>query len=202
MIVDPVRIEGPSLETLPRPSDFGLGLPGWGRFLERFPGRGTNQFAPILAARRKHQDPASAFPLEPFFLVWRYSRRRAGGTLDASSGQSKRRRWPTEAALPRRLQLALKPAHDLIGFDRIGQVAFKALEHARSLPVGGCRHQNQICPALGASRSFRLTHEIILPPIRNVVHFKVGAFLRMNTLRSSARVGRIQLGAAGALGLR
>jgi hypothetical protein len=84
-----------------------------------------------------------------------------------------------------RLQLALKPTHHFIGFDRIGLVALKALEHARSLPVGRCRHQNQMCPALGASQSFRLTHDLILPPVRNVVHFKVGAFHRMNTLRIS-----------------
>jgi hypothetical protein len=81
------------------------------------------------------------------------------------SGMVCRRRWgPCEAAaLLRRLQLtASDPSRSLVGFERIPRLALLALERAPSFAAGG-RHQNQSGPAIGASRSFGLSHNINLP---------------------------------------
>ena len=54
-------------------------------------------------------------------------------------------------------QLAIKPARYDGRFERIGSLAIKALERALPLAAGRQR-QDQMGPALGASRSFRLAH--------------------------------------------
>jgi hypothetical protein len=71
--------------------------------------------------------------------------------------------------LPWRLQLALDPALGLIRFQRVRAVAFKALERARAFAAGRQR-QDQLRPAIGASRSLGLAHAIILPPVQNLVN--------------------------------
>ncbi len=75
-----------------------------------------------------------------------------------------RRRGPSEAGLFRRLQLtASDPSRSPVGFERIPRFALLALERAPSFAAGG-RHQNQSGPALGASRSFGLSHGTNVAP--------------------------------------
>ena len=50
----------------------------------------------------------------------------------------------------------------MFGFERVGAVAFEALERALTLAAGRQR-KDQKGPAAGASWSFGLAHEIILP---------------------------------------
>jgi hypothetical protein len=73
--------------------------------------------------------------------------------------------------LLRRLQLALKPAYRPFGFRGVWPITIKTLERARPLAVGWQR-QNQIRPALRASRSVRLAHGGIVPPLRKSVKLK------------------------------
>ena len=72
-----------------------------------------------------------------------------------------------------RLQLALEPAGCLFRFQRIRPLAIEALERAPSLAARRKR-QNQIFPAVRASRSFSLAHGTILPRVRKSVNFKLG----------------------------
>jgi hypothetical protein len=61
----------------------------------------------------------------------------------------------------------------LICFKRVRSVAIEALKRARPFAARRQR-QNQMSPALGTGRSFRLTHGQILPPVGNFVNFKLG----------------------------
>ena len=71
------------------------------------------------------------------------------------------------------MQLALEPAGCLFRFQRIRPLAIEALERAPSLAARRKR-QNQIFPAVRASRSFSLAHAIIL---------KLGNFICLSGLR-------------------
>jgi hypothetical protein len=59
----------------------------------------------------------------------------------------------------------------MFGFERIGAVAFKALERALTLAAGRQR-KDQVGPAAGASRTFSLAHAVILPSIQKLVNSK------------------------------
>jgi hypothetical protein len=58
----------------------------------------------------------------------------------------------------RRPKLSLQPSSHIFGFERVGAVAFKALERALTFAAGRQR-KDQEGPATGASRTFSLAHD-------------------------------------------
>jgi hypothetical protein len=79
-----------------------------------------------------------------------------------------------QAALVWRLKLALQPAHDRIGLQRVRAVTIETLPCASSLAAGRQR-QDQEGPAAGASRSFRPAHASNSAASPNLRQFQIGA---------------------------
>jgi hypothetical protein len=98
---------------------------------------------------RQSQEEADGVTPAGFFSGW-WSRMLASCEL-ADAGLRSR-------VLLRRLQLTLEPTQHSFSPQRIGQVALKAFENARTFAAGRQR-QNQMRPTMRARRSFNLAHE-------------------------------------------
>jgi hypothetical protein len=89
------------------------------------------------------------------------------------------------AELLRPLQLPLQPASNFFRFQRVGAVAFKTLERARSVAARRQR-QSQISPTVRASRSLFLSHRqnIQHPQVRKSKSIFLCGAQNQNTVRS------------------
>jgi hypothetical protein len=70
-------------------------------------------------------------------------------------------------------QLTGKPAYRVWTLEGVRAFAIQALKRAWTAAARRQR-ESEMSPAIGASRSLRLSHGMILPPVRNLVNSKNG----------------------------